>query len=164
MWRMLDHLTNSGTVQGDCSGPTSIDYKLDFSAAFDRVSHSGLLFKLKCIGVGGSVLSIWREFLSNHRQRVMDGGATSEWIPIVSGGPQGSVLGASSVNPIYQRNVSAVWEQTTCICWWLHITGSCSQASKQTFCCCLPLTGTCLGYRSGTITGAWYWILTKLRL
>ena len=26
-----------------------------------------------------------------------------------------------------------------------------------------PLTGTWLGFRSGAITGAWYWILTKLR-
>ena len=34
--------------------------QLDFSAAFDRVSHSGL-FKLKSIGVGGSVLSICRK-------------------------------------------------------------------------------------------------------
>ena len=58
--------------------------QLDFSVAFDRVSHSGLLFKLKSIGVGGSVLSICREFLSNRRQRVMVDGATSEWIPIVS--------------------------------------------------------------------------------
>ena len=32
--------------------------QLEFSAAFDRVSHSGLLFKLKSIGVGGCVLSI----------------------------------------------------------------------------------------------------------
>ena len=33
--------------------------QLDFSAAFDRVmSHRGLLFKLKSIGVGGIVLSI----------------------------------------------------------------------------------------------------------
>ena len=31
---------------------------LDFSAAFDRESHRGLLFKLKSIAVGGSVLSI----------------------------------------------------------------------------------------------------------
>ena len=42
--------------------------QLDFSAAFDRVSHSGLLLKLKSIGVGGSVLSICGEFLSNNRQ------------------------------------------------------------------------------------------------
>ena len=66
---------------------------LDFSAAFDRVSHSGLLFKSKSIGVGGGVLSICREFLSYHSQRVVVGGATNEWIPIVSGMPQGSVLG-----------------------------------------------------------------------
>ena len=37
--------------------------------------------------------SICREFLSNRRQRVVVDSATSEWIPIVSGVPQGSVLG-----------------------------------------------------------------------
>ena len=39
------------------------------------------------------MLSICREFLSNRRQRVVVDGATSEWISIVSGVPQGSVLG-----------------------------------------------------------------------
>ena len=68
-------------------------FQLDFSAAFDRVIHSGLLFKLKSIGVCGSVMSICREFLSNRRQRVVVDGATSEWIQIVSGVPQGNVLG-----------------------------------------------------------------------
>ena len=63
----------------------------DFSASFNRVSHSGFLFKLKSICVGGSVLSICRDFLSNSRQRVVVDGATSEWIPIVSDMPQGSV-------------------------------------------------------------------------
>ena len=42
--------------------------QLDISAAIHRVSHSGLLFKLKSVGVGGSVLSICGEFLSNSRQ------------------------------------------------------------------------------------------------
>ena len=60
--------------------------QLDFSAAFDRVSHSGLLFR------GGSVLSICREFPYNCRQRVMVEGVTSEWTPIVSGMPLGRVL------------------------------------------------------------------------
>ena len=42
--------------------------QLDFRAVFDRVSHSGLLFKLISIGVSASVLSICREFLSNCKQ------------------------------------------------------------------------------------------------
>ena len=56
-------------------------------AAFDRVSHSGLLIKLKSIGVGGSLLSIYTEFLSNRRQRVVVDGAECEMIPIISGVP-----------------------------------------------------------------------------
>ena len=50
------------------TGMESYIVQLDFRAAYDRVSHSGLLFKLKYIGVGGSVLSICMEFLSNRRQ------------------------------------------------------------------------------------------------
>ena len=42
------------------AGMESYIVQLDFSAAFDRVSHSGLSFKLKYIIVGGSVLSICR--------------------------------------------------------------------------------------------------------
>ena len=38
-------------------------------------------------------MSICREFLSNRRQRVVVDGGTGEWIPIISGVPQGSVLG-----------------------------------------------------------------------
>ena len=55
------------------------------------MSHSGLLSKLKSICVGGSVLSICREFLYNRRQRVVGDGATSEWTQIVYGVPQVSV-------------------------------------------------------------------------
>ena len=40
------------------TGMNSYIVQLDFSVAFDRVSHSGLLFKLKSISFGGSVLSI----------------------------------------------------------------------------------------------------------
>ena len=76
--------------------------QLDFSAAFERVNRSGLLLKLKSIGVGGSVLSICREFHSNRRQRVVVDGANSEWFPIVSSVPQRSVFGSSSVHPLYQ--------------------------------------------------------------
>ena len=37
--------------------------------------------------------SICTEFLSDRMQRVVVDGAASEWIPIISGMPQGSVLG-----------------------------------------------------------------------
>ena len=75
------------------AGMESYIVLLDFSVAFDRVSHTFLLFKLKSIGVGGSVLSICTAFLSDRRQRVVVDGAASEWIPIISGVPQRSVLG-----------------------------------------------------------------------
>ena len=58
------------------------------------MSHSGLLFKLKSIGVGGSVLSICIAFLSNRRQRIVIDGAASEWIPIISGVPLERMLGS----------------------------------------------------------------------
>ena len=75
------------------AGMESYIVQLDFSAAFDRVSHSGLLFTLKSIGVSDNVQSIYTEVLSDHRKRVMVDGAASEWIPIISGVPQGSVFG-----------------------------------------------------------------------
>ena len=65
----------------------------DFNAAFDTVSQSGLSFKLKSICVGGSVLSICTQFLSDRKERVMVHGAVSEWILIISGMPHESVLG-----------------------------------------------------------------------
>ena len=37
----------------------------DFIAAFDRVNNLGILYKLCSVGIGGSVLSILKQFLSN---------------------------------------------------------------------------------------------------
>ena len=65
--------------------------ELDFSAAFDRVSHCGLSYKMRSIGAGEEVLFILSEFLSDRRVRVND--KISEPVSVVSGVPQGSVLG-----------------------------------------------------------------------
>ena len=46
-------------------GCRSYIVQLDFNAAVDRVSHSGLLIILKSIGVGRSVMSICRECQSS---------------------------------------------------------------------------------------------------
>ena len=66
---------------------------LDFSAAFDRVNHEALVFKLRQLGVGGPFLSIATKFLSDRLQRVVVDGQFNEYRNVISGVPQGSVLG-----------------------------------------------------------------------
>ena len=66
---------------------------LDASAAFDRVWHEGLIFKLKQFGIKGKMLNWFIDYLSNRKQRVVIEGHHSEWTYIKSGVPQGSILG-----------------------------------------------------------------------
>ena len=66
---------------------------LAISRAFDRVWHSGLLFKLRQIGIVDQALDIVKDFLTNREQRVVIDGQFSEWAPISAGVPQGSILG-----------------------------------------------------------------------
>ena len=47
------------------SGQEAQIVQIDCSAAFDRVDHLGILYKLCSVGIGGSVLSILTQFLSN---------------------------------------------------------------------------------------------------
>ena len=67
--------------------------QIDFSAAFDRVNHLGILSMLCSVDIGGSFLSILTQFLSNRSQQVMVDGCRSKLVSVVSGVPQGSVLG-----------------------------------------------------------------------
>ena len=75
------------------SGQDSRIVQIDFSAAFDRVNNLGILCKLCSVGIGGSVLSILTQFLSNRSQQVMVDGCQIKLVNIVTGAPQGSVLG-----------------------------------------------------------------------
>ena len=65
----------------------------DFKKAFDTVPHYRLLVKLESFGINGSTLEIISDFLSDRRMRVGVGDKFSQIFRIVSGVPQGSVLG-----------------------------------------------------------------------
>ena len=66
------------------SGQEARIVQIDFCAAFDRVNHEGILYKLCSVGVGGSVLSILTQFLSDRSQHVMIDGRMSKLVTVVS--------------------------------------------------------------------------------
>ena len=66
---------------------------LDFSKAFDKVDHEGLILKLENLGIRGSLLNWIRSFLIGREQRVLVDGKESDSKPVLSGVPQGTVLG-----------------------------------------------------------------------
>jgi len=66
---------------------------LDFAKAFDKVPHKRLLTKLEAHGLGGKVLRWIEAWLTGRIQRVCLDGYSSAWVYVLSGVPQGSVLG-----------------------------------------------------------------------
>ena len=78
---------------------------LDFSKAFDLVSHDRLLTKLAASGVDSRVVVLVREFLVGRTQSVRVGGQLSKEDKVTSGGPLGSVLGPL----LFLEYVNNIW-------------------------------------------------------
>ena len=66
---------------------------LDFSKAFDTVPHQRLLTKLEHYGILGDIHGWINSWLSQRTQCAVVDGESSEFIRVMSGVPQGTVLG-----------------------------------------------------------------------
>ena len=67
---------------------------MDFAKkAFDKVPHRRLLYKLEYYGIRGSTHKWISSWLSERSQKVVLDGQASDPVPVLSGVPQGSVLG-----------------------------------------------------------------------
>ena len=66
---------------------------LDFQKAFDTVPHKRLIEKLKSYGIRNKLLCWIHSFLTNRTQHVVVNNQSSSEQKVVSGVPQGSVLG-----------------------------------------------------------------------
>ena len=82
--QILDLLESGGNVD--------VIY-LDFSKAFDKLDFKIVLRKIKAMGIDGRVFDWIKSFLTERTQQVSVNGILSDPAAVISGVPQGSVLG-----------------------------------------------------------------------
>ena len=66
---------------------------MDLSKAFDTINHELLIAKLAAYGFGMDALHVISDYLSDRWQRTKINTSFSDWIELLCGVPQGSVLG-----------------------------------------------------------------------
>ena len=90
-WRFIDNVDEASEELERGNQEDTI--VLDFEKAFDKVSHTLLVHKLRRYGIGGRLNAWIDSFLENRQQAVVVGGERSNFMPVNSGVRQGSVVG-----------------------------------------------------------------------
>ena len=91
MTQLIDHVDH--VLKCLSNGDEVDSIYLDFAKAFDKVDHKILLAKVRRYGIRGKVYKWIKEFLSNRVQTVLVEGKKSSFLSVLSGVPQGTVLG-----------------------------------------------------------------------
>ena len=95
---------------------------LDITKAFDTVFHINLLQKLPGFNISGNLLTWFEQYLVNKFQFVSINNTYSYLLPVASGVPQGSILGAlffvlfmnDLPDPIHWSNAFLFADDTKC--------------------------------------------------
>ena len=65
----------------------------DFMKAFDKVPHAKLIKKIQSYGIKGNIINGIIDLLAHRKQRIRINNIFSNWQEVISGIPQGSVIG-----------------------------------------------------------------------
>ena len=90
--RSLRSVHKAGADQLEHGGHTDIVYT-DSEEAFDEVPHKKLINKLVSYGINSDTIQWIEAFLCFRKQRVELNSKFSDWSPVLSSIPQGSILG-----------------------------------------------------------------------
>ena len=88
-------------------------FSFDFSKAFDTVPHEILCNKLKELPISPYIINWIIYFLTSRYQRVVIDGIKTDYLPIIRGVPQGTVLGPilfsimiNDIRPVQDSNLN----------------------------------------------------------